>query len=177
MRVSRKSGFLTLTVTDNTPEDEAFTLFAWIIGKNAIAWAELEHCIDLIIDAIYIKYNGHKIEKIQPATSFNKKLSFLRRWQSSEYCLHKDQIDFGIEELRSLSQRRNDLIHGKIMSFDKERYGIVHFRTVKRSKDIGHLAYFEMDFKVLEARAEVSLALAEHFTRIFDMLLPMSEAP
>lgn len=157
---------------ENIAEDEAFTLFAWIIGKNAITWAELEHSVDLVIDAIYVKYNGHQIEKVQPSTSFNKKLSFLKRWHSSDYCIHKDQIDFDIDTLRSLSRRRNDLIHGKILSFDKERYGIVHFRTIKRKNNMGEVSDFEMDFKVLEARAEISLELADYFISICDLLLP-----
>lgn len=156
-----------MTQTDPIPsDDELFTLFAWIVGKNAIAWAKLEHEIELLIDLIYIGYNGHSIEKVQPTRAFNKKVRFLNKWRKSPHCPTELCDRLENDDLITFANRRNELIHGDLMGFSRTEYGKARFRIIERKNDRATITETELDFKILEARAEIALKWAEHYYEI-----------
>lgn len=102
--------------------DEEISSIFEAIGFIAASWSRLEQHIDAIILQINDPAHSAELYDEQHPVSFKPKLKFIKKWfnQSTLLAEHKESMRDITSELKTLSVRRDELVHSSLQSFNKE---------------------------------------------------------
>ena len=91
------------------------------VGFVVVQWGNAEQSLDLLVVALFSRYEGHELLKRRPK-QLDVKMKFLRECfaEFPELLPFKAECDDLLIRFEALSQRRHDVVHGAIDAVSAE---------------------------------------------------------
>lgn len=100
------------------------------VGFVVVQWGNAEQALDLLVVAVFSRYDGHELLKNRPK-HLGPKIEFLRKCFATfpELAQFKKDCDDVLNRFDALSQSRHDIMHGAIDSIFAEN-GVFSFTKI-----------------------------------------------
>lgn len=135
----------------NSPYESNDEAFFAAVGRLALAWGMIDAGLTVLVNVVYTRYEGQKIEDEIP-WSLTRKIRFLRRCFSRiEIFKPSAQIFMPIlNEVSKASETRHDIIHGILLSIPEAAESTQMARFLRGQRP-GHRAFSISTAEILES--------------------------
>lgn len=127
------------------PSSDIETLFK-IVGFVVVQWGHNEQCLDLIVAAIFHRFNGHPLLTRRPV-NLEPKIKFLQECfvKIPELEQFRAEIEAILLRFAAAGKKRNDLVHAAISETSIKNGSLAFVKIDVKPKDSHSIRPFVLD--------------------------------